>query len=117
MNNKIKEILDRLDFNEWEVDLYKVPITWCELYNIRDYITNLQNENQRLKELDENYPIEEQLEEALKYENIYKSRIDKAIEYIETNTQNYYVNEPHYRGIELINIEDLLNILQGENNE
>ena len=49
MNDEIKEILDRLDFNEWEVDLYKVPITWCELYNIRDYITNLQQENEKLK--------------------------------------------------------------------
>lgn len=42
MNKEIKEILDRLDYNEWEVDLYKVPITWLELYDIRDYITNLQ---------------------------------------------------------------------------
>ena len=50
MNDEIKEILDRLDFEEWEVDLYKVPITWCELYDIRDYITNLQKENQKLKE-------------------------------------------------------------------
>lgn len=49
MTEKIKEILDRLDFNEWEVDLYKVPITWSELYDIRDYITNLQKENERLK--------------------------------------------------------------------
>lgn len=49
MNNEIKEILDRLDFEEWEVDLYKVPITWCELYDIRDYITNLEQENEKLK--------------------------------------------------------------------
>jgi len=41
---------------------------------------DLEKENKRLKELDENYPIEEQLEEALKYENIYKSRNEKAIE-------------------------------------
>ena len=51
MNDKeIKEILDRLDFNEWEVDLYKVPNTWCELYNIRDYITNLQSNWNSLRE-------------------------------------------------------------------
>lgn len=49
MNEEIKEILDRLDFNEWEVNLYKVPITWCEMYDIRDYITNLQEENNFLK--------------------------------------------------------------------
>lgn len=50
---------------------------------ILDLITNLQEENERLKELDENYPIEEQLAEALKYENIYKSRINKAIHRIQ----------------------------------
>lgn len=44
MNDEIKEILDRLDYNEWDVDLYKVPITWCEMYDIRDYITNLQQD-------------------------------------------------------------------------
>lgn len=49
MKDEIKEILDRLDYNEWEVDLYKVPIQWSELYDIRDYITNLQEENERLK--------------------------------------------------------------------
>lgn len=49
MTEEIKEILDRLDFNEWEVDLYKVPITWSELYDIRDYITNLQKENEQLR--------------------------------------------------------------------
>lgn len=40
--------------------------------------------------------------------------INKAIEYIEDNCQEYYVNEPHYRGVQFINIEDLLNILKGE---
>jgi hypothetical protein len=49
MKDEIKEILDRLDYNEWEVDLYKVPITWSELYNIRDYITNLQKELKEYK--------------------------------------------------------------------
>ena len=51
MSDEIKEILDRLDFEEWAVDLYKVPITWSELYDIRDYITNLQQENDRLNNI------------------------------------------------------------------
>ena len=73
MNKEIKEILDRLDYNEWEVDLYKVPITWCELYDIRDYITNLQQENERLKEANwERYMMER----------------GKALEYIQNNLQN-----------------------------
>lgn len=43
--NNINEILSRLDFNEWEVALYKVPITWCEMYDIRDYVKKLEKEN------------------------------------------------------------------------
>lgn len=42
------------------------------------------------------------------------NRINKAIEYIEENCSNYYVEKPHYRGIEFINIEELLEILKGE---
>lgn len=42
--NNINEILSRLDFNEWDVDLYKVPITWCEMYDIRDYIEKLEKQ-------------------------------------------------------------------------
>ena len=70
-----------------------------------DYITNGQEENEKLKE---RVQIGQNAFLSL------NSKIDKAIEYIETNTQNYYVNKPHYRGIELINIEDLLKILKGK---
>ena len=94
---KIKEILDRLDFNEWEVDLYKVPITWCELYNIRDYITNLQTiEQQYSVILSENAELENKITNLQeKYErmkenaeilsngyNELEKRNEKAIEYI-----------------------------------
>lgn len=86
MNEKIKEILDRLDYKEWEVDLYKVPITWCELYDIRDYITNLQN------------------------------RIDKAVEYIKISMNNPQPFYEYIYGDEdgkAQNLDNLLNILQG----
>lgn len=49
MNNEIKTILNRLDFNEWDIDLYKVPITWCEMYDIRDYIEKLEKQLQSIK--------------------------------------------------------------------
>ena len=63
----------------------------------------------RLKELDENYPIEEQLEEALKYENIYKSRIDKAIKYIKDKYDDDLFDDT------LTQFEDkLLSILEGK---
>ena len=86
MTEEIKEILDRLDFNEWEVDLYKVPITWSELYDIRDYITNLQKENEKLKE--ENKRIfskvnddELLISNAMNYVELqdYKQRNEKAV--------------------------------------
>ena len=46
-----------------------------------------------------------------------KQRIDKAIEYIESECHEFYVNEPHYRGYQIINIEPLLDILKGEDND
>lgn len=70
MSEEIKEILDRLDFKEWEVDLYKVPITWCELYDIRDYITNLQQKV-------------EQLEKDKSYANWYAVKKEKEVEQLE----------------------------------
>ena len=86
MKDEIKEILDRIETASEIFDCLLKPEECTELL---DYITNLQQENERLKELDENYPIEEQLEEALKYENIYKSRCEKAIEYNKEIVNNY----------------------------
>ena len=118
MKAEIKEILDRLDYNEWEVDLYKVPITWCELYDIRDYITNLQTiEQQYSAILSENAELEnkitnlqeenKRLKKIIKENTIlvkdengnyqecninpldYKARNEKAIEYIKENEKEY----------------------------
>lgn len=96
---EIKEILDKLDFNEWEVDLYKVPITWCELYDIRDYITNLQQEINKL--------TAESTEWESKYYDL-QSRCEKAIEYIEK--EHEWIKNIGYK---LLKTEDLLNILNG----
>jgi len=46
-----------------------------------------------------------------------KEKIDKTIEYIKENCTNYYVEKPHYRGVELINIEELLEILGDKEND
>jgi len=102
MSEKIKEMLDRLDYDEWEIDLYKVPINWLELYEIRNYIINLEQlekehrkingelreENKKLKERIEylersNNRREEtilQQREELVDLDMYKSRIDKTFE-------------------------------------
>lgn len=89
MKDEIKEILDRLDYNEWEVDLYKVPIQWSELYDIRDYITNLHE------------------------------RIDKAINLL--NKEDIVVKLQEFENKYTVNFYDkkveLLNILNGDNNE
>ena len=45
-----------------------------------------------------------------------RQRINKAIEYIKENCSNYYVEKPNYRGVELINIEELLKILGEKEN-
>lgn len=127
MNDEIKEILDRLDYNEWEVALYKVPITWCELYDIRDYITNLQQENERLKQdyinlrnyIKMRNVSTEVEDKALLYnielENInkkkyldYKSRCEKAIEILK---EIHKILPGTYNQL-LIEITQTLNILQ-----
>ena len=140
MKDEIKEILDRLDFNEWEVDLYKVPITWCEMYDIRDYITNLQEENEKLKQSILNaidkmnsemvmindrgyyYTDISALEDILQINDKnfidYKSRNEKAIEYIKQNSKcgGSFIDDKFVIEYidEIFNGMELLNILNGD---
>ena len=57
---EIYDLLNRLDLQEWCTELYKVPLTWCELYDIRDYIINLEQQCKKQKEVIEKiaYKIE-----------------------------------------------------------
>ena len=48
---EIYDLLNRLDLQEWCTELYKVPLTWCELYDIRDYIINLEQQVKKQKEI------------------------------------------------------------------
>lgn len=68
----------------------------------------LQQENERLKKLDENYPIEEELAEAYRREEDYKSRCEKAVEIIDLIKPELWniSNKMTYR---LIDIEKVLN--------
>jgi len=113
MNKEIEEILDRLDYNEWEVDLYKIPINWCEMYSIRDYITNLQEENKRLKEQLDMLVKDDEKQQKIIID--LQQIINKAIEYIENykdiQAKNVYVD------FDLKDINKLLDILRGEDNE
>ena len=54
----IYDLLNRLDLQEWCTELYKVPLTWCELYDIRDYIINLEQQVKKQKEV---------IDEAIEY--------------------------------------------------
>ena len=81
--------------------------SFSEASNLLNYITNLQEENQRLKEsirLEEvqfkAFDLANECDEKQDLIDIYKSRIEKAVEYINTHYLN--ANEPK-----------LLNILNG----
>ena len=95
-------------------------ITYAERCYVLDYITNLQEENNRLKELDENYPIEEQLEEALKRKNIYKSRNEKAINEV-IRVLQIILEQPSENKLDdlwIINkLEGIQTLLQGEDKD
>lgn len=94
MNNEIKEILESIQYAIDEDDYWEV--TKETLKPLLDYITNLQQENERKERLITQYG-----EGMCAYAN----RIDKAIEYIKehypTSTINY--QDDKY---------NLLNILQ-----
>ena len=100
MDEEIKEILDYLDYGVNSLSISKPPfkIGYDDIKKLLDYITNLQQENERLK----NIPIMDFTSDVYQELEDYKSRIDKAIEYIE-KTQEGYVSELK-----------LLDILRGE---
>lgn len=106
MNNEIKEILEKLENNVYYIDNVYYRLFKDEAHLLLDYITNLQQENGRLKQTQYiwSYDLDMQLED-------YKSRCEKAIEFIENKLK--YKDKTIYEN----DINWLLNILQGENNE
>lgn len=105
MKDEIKEI--KIDKNAKSIFFINNGIRFLQFGiadEILDLITNLQEENKKLKELCDKY--EEEHRTTFEYwkqlvKEDYKSRCEKAIEYINTHYLN--ANEP-----------ELLNILQGE---
>ena len=99
-------------------------LTPREANKLLDYITNLQEENIKLKELCDKY--EEEHKTTFEYwkhliKEDYKARNEKAIEYI--NKLNNYrfeftfdnVDRHEIVGCEKNFVKDLLNILKGDN--
>lgn len=140
MNDEIKEI-DRIIINVKRKLQFSPDRRFVELFNkediqqLLDYITNLQEENERLKELvnpktqifidtqdmEERYGEELYKEYLEKQVKDYKSRIEKAVEYIENTplyetTYDYNMEEE----LEIQNVSDetasnkLLDILNGK---
>ena len=102
MKEEIKEILDNL---KQHISIISVEDEDLLL----DYITNLQEENVVLKS--------QLLQDNKSYHDM-QDRIKKAIEYINTVKENTIDStRKNFAKMILINYEDLLNILKGEDKE
>ena len=119
MKDEIKEILEALKLHNDIVKEYPLTLSIEEQKILLDYITNLQEENKRLKEIIENLTTmtvngdRTQIKNTAQYKlDIYKSRNEKAIEYIKSYKNDYAPYE-----LSDYNIRELLNILNGDDEE
>lgn len=129
MKNEIKEILDRLFVYKNENDEMKYQpediLTIDDVWLLLDCITNLQQIEQDHQKLngelrEENKKLQEEIERQSKAQVIldnqitemydYKSRNEKALEYIKR-----FENQPWY--VEGCQIKDLKSLLQGDDKE
>ena len=122
MNNEIKEIscnIRKIIKSNREDDFNRVIYDCDSLEKLLDYITNLQQENERLKEANvycNRTDCVGRIKDSRKYDSVYqekedyKSRCEKASDNLK---RNYWINE-HEHNDDVVNMT--LNILQGENN-
>ena len=133
MSDEIKEILEDVKRHLDYVEATKQSsIRDNEMKVMYDYITNLQEENEKLKNLCAKYEEEHntafklwtmKMEEVPTYEEkmIYKSRCEKANKFIDNNS-HYYSTNKHGEGFS-IDLDDevfcntLSNILNGGGEE
>lgn len=118
MKDEIKEIINDLqrvaDRKCYPEDILDGSIAQEWIDYILDYITNLQKENEKLREIVENLTTmtvcgdRKQIKNTAQYKlDIAQQKIDKAIEFVEQNLE----------GIGYVEVCDLLNILQGEDKD
>ena len=126
MKDEIKEILDKLDKIKtfgYNPDIIN-SFCYRDLITLLDYITNLKEENEKFKEYARSYLISKIERKNKELELVktklieehnkcydYKSRCEKAIEYI-----NKYPCETWYYAKDrqlILRQDELLNILQG----
>ena len=117
MNNEIKEILDFKENADYK------RLSCDEIAILIDYITKLQQEDERLKTKtkEQNLLLIDYQDMEQKLED-YKSRIEKAVEYINKKWEEhtyYERNENHLGFCEFSEFEktDLLDILNGRSVE
>ena len=92
MKDEIKEILDNIK-NKYEDYYVQDIVSGNDLKQLLDYITNLQQENKILKE---NAIHNDKVVDKAKWnEMLYKSRNEKAIEYIKYHTEQRIYQEPY----------------------
>ncbi len=133
MNEEIKEILDR--FNKVKSASNKLSYYPEDLLNrkdmwlLLDYITNLQQENERLKKQLEYLRTDEYLNQVKWERNFNETmnkelnlRIEKAVEYLKSKEDSLFItfSDDMLDHDELIDKKigtTLLNILEGKDNE
>lgn len=122
MKDDIKEILDKLKDDKQMCSYCYYRIFIDDRDKLLDYITNLQEENKELKlELSGYREAILRNDELLGLQN-YKSRNEKAIEYINKNKHlSMFADcrepEEDWNYVLEINPRDLLNILQGDDKD
>lgn len=126
MNDEIKEIIKKLKDDGWyeELDLTGemwIELRWKETHLLLDYITNLQQENERLKETNvycNRTDCVGRIKDSKKYDSVYqekedyKSRIEKAVEYIK---HKWFVEGQQRNNYKFDN--DVIDILNGRSDE
>ena len=119
MNDEIKEILEYWKFYINEPSNYKLlNVHFDEIKKVLDYITNLQQENERLK--DNAIHNDKVVDKARWNEMIYKSRVEKAVKY-NYELQERYCHSALYDELVASKIYEItekeLNILQNGRNK
>lgn len=121
MNDEIKEILEWLDYGVNSLSISKPPfkVPYKDIEKILDYITNLQEENEKLINNQRYYKkgvfsLEYDKETLSDMIDDYKSRIDKAISFINDNAvyKKITINQQVYYNEYIVN--QALNILRGD---
>ena len=118
MNDDIKKILDKCKRQiKNDLDYRMSPY---QLKQLLDYITNLQQENEKLKDIIEHKPFFDFTTDIYDELEDYKSRCEKAVEYIKKHIEKCNIDgyEGKFDNFDIFTKpQKLLNILNGRSDE